>query len=132
MVAHGSSRNTNDLDICYATDAANLEALAAALIELGTRLRAVEEDVPFVPDAQTLRRTSILTLTSPDGDIDLLVGPAGSPGYEQMRARAERVTLDGTAFLVASLDDLEVMKRAGGRPKDALDLEEIAAIRRLR
>ena len=36
------------------------------------------------------------------------------------------------AVLVASLDDLADMKRAAGRPKDRLDLEEIEVIRRLR
>jgi hypothetical protein len=132
MVAHGSARNTNDLDICYATDPANLEALGAAMLELGARLRGVADRVPFVPDARSLRQTSILTLSSPDGDIDLLVGPSGSPDYDVLRAHAERVTLDGVAVLVASLDDLEAMKRAANRGKDRLDLEEIEVIRRLR
>jgi hypothetical protein len=36
------------------------------------------------------------------------------------------------AILVASLDDLQSMKRAAGRPKNLLDLEEIEVIRRLR
>ena len=132
MVAHGSARTTNDLDICYATDPANLEALGAVMVELGATLRGIADDVPFAPDARTLRRTAILTLTSPEGNIDLLVGPVGSPGYDALRARAERVILDGVGVLIASLDDLEAMKRAGGRDKDRLDLEEIAVIRRLR
>ncbi len=131
MVAHGSARVTRDLDICYATDPANLDALAAAMASLGARLRGVVEDVPFVPDARTLRLSSLLTLSTPDGDIDLLAAPPGAPPYEQLRARAQRVTLDGVAVLIASLDDLAVMKRAAGRAKDQLDLEEIDVIRRL-
>jgi hypothetical protein len=133
MSGHGSARFTNDLDICYATDQANLEALGAAMMALGAGLRGVSDDVPFVPDAKTLRRTSILTLESPRGNVDLLVGPAGAPAtYGQLRERAERVVLDDVAFLIASLDDLESMKRAAGRPKDLVDLEEIEVIRRLR
>jgi hypothetical protein len=132
LVAHGSARNTNDLDICFATDAANLEALGATLLELGARLRGVADEGPFVPDARTLRRIQILTLSTRDGDIDLLVAPAGAPAYDVLRQRADRVTLDGIAVLVASLDDLEAMKRAAGRRKDEIDLEEIEAIRRLR
>lgn len=132
MVAHGSSRTTNDLDIVYSTADANLEALGAALVELGARVRGVEDEVDFVPDARTLRRTSILTLASPDGDIDLLVGPAGAPRYSVLRSRAERAIIDGVAVPIASLDDLEAMKREAKRPKDKLDLEEIDAIRRLR
>lgn len=132
MIGHGSARNTNDLDICYATDAANLEALGSALVELGATLRGVVDDVPFVPDASTLRRTSILTLGSPDGDIDLLVGPSGSPAYDELRVHAERVTMDGMSILIASLDDLQAMKRTANRAKDRIDLEEIEVIRRLR
>lgn len=132
MVAHGSGRLTHDLDICYATDAANLEALGSALVELGATLHGVPKAVPFVPDAQTLRRTMILTLDSPDGKIDLLVEPAGAPRYVLLRDRAMEVTFDGITVKVASLDDLEAMKRAAGRPKDLIDLEEIEVIRRLR
>jgi predicted nucleotidyltransferase len=132
MVGHGSARMTRDLDICYATDPANLEALGRAMVELGARLRGVDDEVPFAPDARTLRQTSILTLDSPDGRIDLLARPAGAPAYDQLRSHAERVTLDGIAVLIASLDDLEAMKRAAGRPIDRIDLEEIAVIRQLR
>lgn len=132
MVLHGSARNTSDLDICYASDQPNLDALGSVLIRIEATLRDITETVPFVPDARTSRQTSILTLATPEGNIDLLVGPAGSPRYELLRQRAERVTLDGIAFLIASLDDLESMKRAAGRPKDLLDLEEIDVIRRLR
>jgi hypothetical protein len=132
MIGQGSARITRDLDICYATDPANLEALGAAMVELGAKLRGVSDDVPFVPDARTLRQTSILRLDSPDGWIDLLMAPSGAPPYEQLRSSARRVTIDGMAVLIASLDDLEAMKRAAGRPKDLLDLEEIEVIRRLR
>jgi hypothetical protein len=132
MVLHGSARLTRDLDICYSTDPANLEALGAALVELGARLRDVAEDLPFVPDARTLRRTTMLTLDSDDGRIDLLASPAGAPPYPELRERATRTTFDGTAILIASLDDMESMKRTAGRPRDLLDIEEIEVIRRLR
>jgi hypothetical protein len=132
MVAHGSARTTNDLDICYSTDPGNLDALGAALTELGATLRGVEDAVPFVPDARALSQLSIVTLSSPDGNIDLVVGPAGAPAYEALRSRAERVTIDGVGLLIASLDDLETMKRAAGRQVDRVDLEEIDVIRRLR
>jgi predicted nucleotidyltransferase len=132
MIAHGSGRLTHDLDICYATDAANLEALGSALMELGATLHGVPETAPFVPDARTLRHTMILTLDSDDGKIDLLVEPAGAPRYVLLRDRAIDATFDGITVKVASLDDLEAMKRAAGRPKDLIDLEEIEVIRRLR
>lgn len=58
MVLHGSARNTGDLDICYASDQPNLEALGLVLVGIGATLRGIEENVPFIPDARTLRQTS--------------------------------------------------------------------------
>ena len=130
VIVQGSPRFTKDLDICYATDAANLERLGALLVELGARLRGVEEDLPFVPDAQALRRTQMLTLTTMDGDIDLLVDPDGSPGYVALRRRASQIELDGITVLVASIEDLIAMKRAAGRPQDLIDLESLEIARR--
>jgi predicted nucleotidyltransferase len=131
IILQGSARNTRDLDICYATDQTNLDVLGRVLVDLGAKLRGVDEDVPFVPDGRTLRRTSILCLDSREGPIDLLFQPAGAPPYEEMRRRAVRMDLGGFGVLVASLDDLAAMKRAAGRPIDLVDLEEIEVIRRL-
>ena len=131
-VAHGSTRLTNDLDISYSTEAANLEALGRALVDLRGRLRGVPDDVPFVPDGRTLRRTRVLTLDTDEGPLDLLVEPAGAPDYSALRRRAERLDLSGVEVLVASIEDLVAMKRTAGRPKDTLDLEELEAIVRLR
>jgi predicted nucleotidyltransferase len=128
----GSPRLTRDLDITYASDVVNLEALAQVLADLDGTLRGVEDDVPFVPDAATLRRTQVLTLATRAGEIDLLAAPAGAPGYNELRANAERMDLGEVTVLVAALDDLIAMKRAAGRPKDLADLEELEAIRRLR
>ena len=131
MVIHGSARLTQDLDICFASDAANLSVLGTALSVAQARLRGVDEEVPFVPDARTLAQLSIVTLQTRYGPIDLLRDPSGAPPYDELRRRATRVELDGMAVLVASLDDLADMKRAADRPKDRIDLEEIEVIRRL-
>jgi predicted nucleotidyltransferase len=131
-VAQGASRVTHDLDVCFAGDRANLEALGSVLIELNARLRGVSSDLPFVPDADTLRRMSILTLDTDNGPLDLLVEPAGAPRYEQLRGRADRLDLGGLRVLVASLEDLMAMKRVSDRDKDRLDLVELETIGRLR
>lgn len=132
VIAHGYERNTKDLDICYSRDPANLEALGEILVNLGARLRGIEEDIPFVPDARTLRRTQILTLDTPHGGLDLLVDPDGSPGYDALKAHAERVDFDGHEILIASIDDLLAMKRAAGRSQDQTDIEALNVILRLR
>jgi hypothetical protein len=129
VVVQASPRFTRDLDICYATDAANLERLGALLVSLDAKLRGVDQDVPFVPDARTLRRTQTLTLSTRDGDLDLLANPPGSPGYAALRRRADVIDLNGESVRIASLEDLIAMKRAAGRPQDQLDVESLELAR---
>lgn len=131
VIAHGYARNTKDLDICYAPDQGNLESLGTVLRQLEARLRGIE-DIPFVPDARTLRHTQILTLDTREGGLDLLVDPDGSPGYDTLRARAERIDFDGFEIRIASVEDLLAMKRAAGRPQDQADIDALTAILRLR
>jgi Nucleotidyl transferase AbiEii toxin, Type IV TA system len=130
-VAHGSAAFTQDLDISYAPDPDNLDRLGRVLVDLGARLRGVTDDVPFIPDGRTLKRTRVLTLDTPIGLIDLLAQPDGAPHYHSLRERASRETIAGVEVHVASLDDLIAMKKAAGRPKDLVAVEELEAIQRL-
>jgi predicted nucleotidyltransferase len=132
VIIRGYARFTKDLDITYATNAANLERLGEALVELGARLRGIEEDVPFIPDARTLKRTAILPLDTPDGGLDLLVDPDGAARYEEMRDRADVVDLDGVEIRVVSLEDLLSMKRAAGRPQDIADIDALLTVNRVK
>ena len=128
---HGSARDTFDLDICPARDPLNLDTLGRALIDVDARLRGAPADIPFVPDGRTLRKIEMLTLDTRFGSLDVLMRPDGSPPYPQLRRRAIRVEVGKTAVLVASIADIIEMKLAAGRPKDAEDVEELEAIRRL-
>jgi hypothetical protein len=130
-ILHGSAQATYDLDICYATDEGNLKTLGEALVDLGASLKGVTDEVPCVPDAQTLRRVELLTMDTPAGELDVLARPAGSRGYETLRRNAERFDLGGFSVLVASIDDLIAMKLAAGRHKDLATVEELEAIKRL-
>jgi len=131
-VLHGSSRNTFDLDISFAVDPQNLEALGEVLLALGARLRGVPDDVPFVPNAATLRKVEVLTLDTVAGRFHVLARPAGAGSYAELRRTAERYDVGGFVVLVASIPSLIAMKRAAGRPKDLADIAELEAIQRLR
>jgi hypothetical protein len=106
--------------------------LGQALTELNARLRGVENDVPFVPDERTLRGVGRSTLDTDHGPLDVMVEPDGSPPYEQLRRRAERMEIGAFGVLVASIPDLIDMKRAAGRHQDLADVATLEAIQRLR
>ena len=126
---HGSPTVTRDTDICYERSPENLERLAAALEELGARLRGVDEDVPFLLDAKTLAAGDHFTFRTRAGDFDVLGTPAGVAGFDELAERAEPFDIDGITVLVASIDDLIRMKRAAGRAKDLIEVEVLSAVR---
>lgn len=125
----GSPTITRDLDICYARDDANLEALASALRELHARLRGADADVSFKLDAKTLRMGDSFTFETDAGDLDILATPAGTRGYDELIRTADELDLGGFKVRVASIDALIQMKRAVGRPKDLIEVEVLAALR---
>jgi hypothetical protein len=71
-----------------------------------------------------------LNFRTPDGsmEVDLLVGE--SEGFDALRDRAVKVTLDQRSFFVASIDDLVSMKERAGRPQDILDIMELRTIQK--
>jgi hypothetical protein len=128
-VTHGSPLVTQDIDICYARTPDDLERLAAALRDVHASLRGAYRDLPLVLDARMLRAGDAFTFTTDVGWIDILGSPAGTSGYDELARTADRFELFGHRVLVASVDDLIRMKRATGRPKDLLALEELGALR---
>jgi hypothetical protein len=120
-IARGSSYPSYDIDIAYASDAKNLERLAAALRELGATLRGAPHDVPFQLDARTLRAGSHFSFDTSHGSLDILSDPSGAPAYEKLKSGAgDPVPVEGELMYVASLDHLIAMKEASGRTKDKL------------
>ena len=128
-VVHGAPLVTQDVDLCYARDTTNLERLADALREVNAELRGAEPGLAFRLDEVTLARGDAFTFTTDIGSLDIMATPAGVAGYEELARTADPIGLFGYRVLVASVDDLIRMKRAAGRPKDLLALEEIGALR---
>ena len=128
----GSERVTFDVDLCYERGPDNLARLAAALKELGVRLRGVPADVPVVLDARALALGSNYTFDTPIGDLDLLghVEPLGD--YERLDRRASNYRIADTDLRVIDLDDLIAIKRHIRRPKDQISLIYLEAIKQAR
>ena len=81
---HGATILTNDLDVCYARSAGNLEKLATMLRAVNARLRNFPADVPFLLDADSLRRGLNFTFSTDVGSLDLLGEVAGVGLYEDV------------------------------------------------
>lgn len=130
MFILGTPTTTTDLDICYARDAGNLDALAAALGDIGAVLRGAPADLPFLLDAETIRAGDTFTFSTRVGDLDVHGTPRGTAGFEDLATRALVYDLgENLQALVCSLEDLIRMKEASGRPKDRAHLDLLQALR---
>jgi len=127
-IAHGSSYPSYDLDVIYARDRDNVARLVAALEEIGVRLRGAPANLPFILDARTIENGANFTFITPYGDFDLLADAAGMPSYDELKSAAVDCEIFGHVVKVASIDHLIAMKRAAGRTKDKLMVEEYIVI----
>lgn len=128
---HGFPRLTAGADITPARDRENVERLAAALRELDAKVftEGIPEGLAFDCSAATLSRAQMWNLVTNAGRLDLAFEPAGTTGYDDLAAGAERFEAFGIRFLVASLDDIIRSKEAAGRPKDR---DDVAMLRTLK
>lgn len=125
---HGSSIPTQDLDVCYSRDDANLTKVIRALRAVNATLRGAPKDLPFILDEETLRRGLNFTFDTDAGKLDLLGEVLGVGGYDDCVAHSDEAEIFGIRHRVLSLEKLIAAKRAAGRPKDLLALVELEAI----
>jgi hypothetical protein len=125
---HGSALFTKDLDVCYARDQSNLERLARALQSVHAKLRNAPPDIPFILDAETLRRGLNFTFVTDVGSLDLLGEVRGVGYYEDVASGSQKFELFGYPFAVIELSKLITAKRTAGRPKDMLVVPELEAL----
>jgi hypothetical protein len=127
-VYHGSSEVTHDLDVCYASDHENLERLVKALRSVNACLRGAPRGLPFILDAETLRKGLNFTFDTDVGSLDLLGEIRGVGGFADVIEDAEPAMMFGHKFRILSLPKLIAAKRAAGRTKDLRALPELEAI----
>lgn len=125
VLAHGHPRTTFDVDVVADLAVDNMARLAAALSDLGARVRGVDADLLEVDptDPSQLASGANWTFVTDAGWLDFMPAAEGARAYEDVVADA--VTVREGAFRVVGLDDLIRMKRASGRTKD---LDDIAAL----
>ena len=126
---HGSPSLTGDVDICFALDGENLHRLSDALASMAAIRRGIEAEIHAPIDHRALRAGDVLTLSTRNGDLDLLAHPDPRLDFESLESRSIAAEIFGLNVRVASLDDLMAMKRAAGRPKDRIELEILGALR---
>ena len=116
----GSPYPTADVDITPATDRANLGRLAAALMELGARLRVEgHPPVEWPLDERAFDQGTTWTFVTGAGFLDVVLRLDGTAGYTDLRRGATEEPLTETVTVqVAALADVIRSKEAANRDRD--------------
>jgi hypothetical protein len=135
---YGAARPTKDFDCLVRREQANLDRVAAAMVELGARLRVgglSDEEARALPvqmDGAMLAQNEISTWRTDAGDLDVLTNiPARDGrrlGYEDLAHRTNIVQGNGFVIRAANLADIVASKEWADRPKDREALAELREI----
>ena len=126
--AHGSSRVTDDLDVCYARDRKNLKRLATALAPLAPYPRGAPPGLPFDWSVETLRAGLNFPLSTSMGALDLLGEITGGGDFGRLLPHSIEITLFDREMLLLDIPWLIHVKRATGLPKDFEVIAELEAL----
>ena len=125
-ILHGSQELTGDLDLLWDGSPAQVPALVQAFTSVGAEL--VDDDLRPVPLAVPAFLLPKVQFSSPQASGDLCTPalPWGSLDVGDFLVRALTVSdVDGLVVHYLRRDDLVLMRRAVGRPKDVRRAEEL-------
>ena len=115
---YGYVRSTGDLDVWIAVSSENAQKMVDVLSEFGFQ-------GPGLAPELFLREDKITRLGVPPLRLEIHTGISGVE-FEAAYSRRVPTQLDGVDVQMISLEDLKSNKRAAGRTKDQVDLENLS------
>jgi|tagenome__1003787_1003787.scaffolds.fasta_scaffold20757949_4 hypothetical protein len=120
-VLQGSDELTRGIDLTPSPRQKNLDRLQTALENLNAKR---VDRKPLDLSEEDLGREPVLELKSAAGEIKIVLEPAGTRGYDDLRHRADHEPIgEGLRPAVADPGDLVRMLEALGRDTDRLTIE---------
>jgi len=129
---HGSSMVTRDLDLCFLLTPQNIDKLRTSLRDLNPKLRINPKKLSFLTHPKTNQGFKNLYLETDMGIVDVVSSVTGVGDYSVVAADANVIELFGYRVKVMSIQHLLASKKALGRPKDILVVQEIEEIMKKR
>lgn len=104
----------------------NLDRLARVAVEIGGRVQLGESLLGSERSIAALLGNGERALIATHlGDLDVVQGLEGVPPYDELRAKAIDVEMADVTIAICALEHLRGMKRAAGRPRDLVDLDDL-------
>ncbi len=126
--AHGSSVNTEDLDICIAACDEHFRRIIQVFQDVHPRYRMQPDEPPLSPDHPWLPGLKNLYLRTDLGQVDVLGELPGTGDYNTIRDRTIDVDFAGINCRVLDIPTLIESKLRAGRPKDQQAARELQYI----
>ena len=124
----GVIRGTKDCDIVPDPAPENLDRLARLVADLGGHVQLGESLLGSERSIAALLRSGERALIATRlGDLDVVQGLEGVLPYVELRASASDVEIADVSIPICALEHLRTMKRAAGRPRDLVDLDDLDA-----
>ena len=118
VIYHGFPRATGDMDIWIAIDPENARRMVETVREFGF-------DIPDLSPALFLQDNSMVRMGNVPVRIEILTRVSGVE-FEACYGNRVEGEMDGVEVSLISLRDLLANKRASGRHKDLMDVEELS------
>jgi hypothetical protein len=107
----------------------NLLRLQDALKEYHPVHRMTPKRLPLVLTSEGCRKLKNLYLDTDIGPLDCLGAVLGVGDFQTIKQHAISIEIDGTECRLIDLDTLIKAKRAMGRPRDLMAVQELEAIK---
>ncbi|HSS50976.1 MAG TPA: hypothetical protein VLX28_18700 [Thermoanaerobaculia bacterium] len=116
------------MNIVAAPNSENLKRLAEVTVEAHGHVQTGESflSTPFSIAAR-LASGERVAIETELGLLDVVQGLDGVSSYDELRSSAVETEILNIKVSICSIDDLKRMKRAAGRPRDSVDLEDLEA-----
>jgi len=129
VAAYGSSLVTQDVDVCCEFSPENLMRLQQALEGKHPVHRMTTKRLPFVLTPEKCRGLKNLYLDTDAGPLDCLGTVLGVGDFAAVKQHSITIEIDGVECRLIDLETLIEAKKAMGRPRDLLAIQELEAIK---
>src|SRR5688572_6820486 len=126
--AHGSSVNTEDIDICILASDEHFRRIVEAFADMHPYYRMQPGKSPLTPDHPWLRGLKNLYLRTDLGQLDVLGEIPGVGDYNVIRNKTIEIDFAGIQCPVLDIPTLIQAKTRAGRPKDHQAIRELQHI----
>ena len=130
-ITHGLTRPTFDVDVLYRRANRNHERIEEAMAGINLYYRGAPPELAFRFNSSMIASGMNFTLTSDEGDIDLLGEVAGGGAHKDPHPSSIAIERDGIRVPVLGLERRIDYKRAAGRPKDFKTIAELEMLRNI-